>query len=421
MPILWALSGLITPSLEEMAFVAKQMETRGCKLPLLIGGATTSQLHTAVKIAPHYSGATVHVQDASRVVQVLNQLGASGPVATQYVTELKDLQTKMRDNFARGQKAIKFLSLEDCRRRRFKARAGDVGIPSRVGVFNLTPTVDEILSHIDWSPFFWTWELKGKYPAILDHARYGTQARQLFAEARTLMEQGFNDGWIRPTVRLGILPAFSRDESVFVETPGGLHQVPFLRRQIASVAPTEKQYALADWIAPEGEGECQDHLGVFVVSSGFECAAKAHEFTERNDDYNAILVKAIGDRVAEALAEWAHLKFRLYMGSHEDFNLEELLSENYQGIRPAPGYPSCPDHKLKEDIWTLLGPEDEIGARLTENLSMEPAGTVAGFMFFHPEAKYFQLQQIASDQLAALAAIRGLTPEEMKRWIAFQG
>lgn len=272
---------------------------------------------------------------------------------------------------------------------------------------------------MDWSPFFWTWELKGKFPAILNHERYGHQAKQLYHDANELLKEGFKSGWIQPRVRLGILPAFSRDESLFVGEKNKLHQVPFIRRQIAAVAPTERQYCLSDWILPE-DG-ITDHVGVFVVTSGAACADKARAFEKKNDDYNAILVKAIGDRVAEALAEWAHLHFRKLMGAVENYSLDELLAETYQGIRPAPGYPSCPDHKLKEDIWTLLGGATAIGASLTENLSMDPAGTVASFMFFHPEAKYFQLGNIAPDQIEQLGKLRGLNAEEMKRWIAFQG
>lgn len=407
------LSGLITPSLEEMAFVAQQMEHRGLKIPLLVGGATTSQLHTAVRICGNYSGPTIHVQDASRVVQVLNQL--LGEDKTSYVASAKKLQAEMRDGYALSQSQIEYLPMAEARRRRFVARKEDIAKPSEVGVFDLHPTAQEITALIDWSPFFWTWELKGKYPAILKHERYGEQASKLFAEAEALLAAGFKDGWIQPRVRLGILPAYSQDETVFVMGPAGKLAVPFLRRQIAS---TNIQHCLADWITEEGVGS--DHLGVFAVTSGYGCVTKAREMEALNDDYTAIMVKAIGDRVAEALAEWAHLKFRKIMGSQENFTLGELLAERYQGIRPAPGYPSCPDHQLKKDIWTLLGGDEVMGARLTETLAMEPAGTVAGFMFNHPESKYFQIQSVSPEQIEQLAKIRGMTATQMKKWIAFQ-
>jgi 5-methyltetrahydrofolate--homocysteine methyltransferase len=406
------LSGLITPSLEEMAYVAEQMERRKMTTPLLIGGATTSQLHTAVKISPKYSGAVVHVQDASRVVQVLNQF--LGSETTAYVTALKKLQGEMREGYVRSQSALKYLSLEQARARRFVAKPGEQGSPSRTGVFDLQPVVSELLGYIDWSPFFWSWGLKGKYPAILQHERYGEQATQLFQEAQVLLKDGLKQGWIQPRVRIAILPAYSENESLVVQ---GGYRIPFTRRQLPS--DNAVQPCLSDWILPQGEGS--DHLGVFAVTSGQAFVDKALEFKNKGDDYTSIMIKALADRVAEALAEWAHLQFRKIMGSKEDLSLTELLDEQYQGIRPAPGYPSCPDHQLKADIWRLLGGEAAIGARLSENFSMEPAGTVAGFMFYHPESRYFQIQSIAEDQITALAKQRGLNPQDMKRWLAFQG
>lgn len=407
------LSGLITPSLEEMAYVASQMELRQLSLPLLIGGATTSQLHTAVRIAQKYSGPTIHVQDASRVVGVLNQL--SGATKPAYVEGHKKLQTEMRESYARTQSELKFLPLADARKRRFVASRADVVRPSKTGFFDFVPRPEELMAIMDWSPFFWTWELKGKYPAILKHEKYGTQATQLYQEARRLLDQGFKEGWMQPRARMAILPAKSKDESVIVNTKDGPYSVPFIRRQIDSGPAT--MFCLSDFIAAEGD----DYLGVFAVTSGYGCVEKAKEFERKNDDYNSIMVKALGDRIAEALAEWVHLEFRKIMGSKENFSLADLLDEKYQGIRPAPGYASCPDHKLKEDIWNLLGGSDAIGAQLTETLSMEPAGTVAGFMFYHPASKYFQIQNIGPDQVARLAELRGLTADEMKRWIAFQG
>ena len=413
------LSGLITPSLEEMAFVAAQMEARGFKMPLLIGGATTSQLHTAVKIAPKYSGPTIHIQDASLVVQCLSQL--QNDDSEDYVTGLKKLQGQMRDSFAKRDQAQEFLALSAAREKSFKISKDYLPpVPQRSGVFDLSPTLEEISQYIDWSPFFWTWSLKGKYPGILKHPKYGTEAEKLFNDAQVLLKNGIDEGWLKPVIRLGILPAYSDGENVVVTGEGQKPlPVPFTRQQLKKTEQDQTYYSLSDFVAPKTAAR-SDHLGVFVVSSGWGYVEKAKSYEKANDDYNAILVKCIGDRVAEALAEWAHLQFRRIMGSQEDFSQEELIDEKYLGIRPAPGYPSCPDHKLKEDIWTLLGGEKKIAAVLTESLAMDPPGTVAGFMFNHPESRYFQMQNMAPDQIEALAKMRGLSVTEMKKWLAFQ-
>lgn len=404
------LSGLITPSLEEMAYVAKQMEHRKLSLPLFIGGATTSQLHTAVRIAPEYSGPTIHIKDASRVVQAVNQI--SGEARAQYIQDMKTLQEQMRESFKKNSRADDILPIAEARKKRLPL-TGAAPRASRTGVFDLTPPIQDVAAFIDWSPFFWTWGLKGKYPTIFDHEKYGQQARELFREGRVLLDKGLNEGWMKGRVRLGIFPAHAENEIVHVKTGSGSRVVPFSRQQV----PDEKGQCLclADFIA-----ERDDYLGVFAVTSGYECMAKAREFEAKQDDYNSIMVKALGDRVAEALAEWVHLQFRRIMGSQEDLRLDELIAEKYDGIRPAPGYPACPDHKLKEDIWALLGGDKAIGARLTEGMGMEPAGTVAGFMFCRPQAKYFRVQNMGDDQIATLAQVRGMTVDEVKRWLAFQ-
>jgi 5-methyltetrahydrofolate--homocysteine methyltransferase len=280
--------------------------------------------------------------------------------------------------------------------------------------------LEEIAEYIDWSPFFWTWSLKGKYPAILKHPKYGGEAEKLFNDAQVMLKNGIKEGWLQPRVRLGIMPAYSeREDVVVLDENNRPHTLPFTRQQLRKEAANSKYYCLSDFIAPK-ELAKPDHLGVFVVSSGWEYTERAKVFEKAGDDYSSIIVKCIGDRVAEALAEWAHLQFRRLMGSREDFSLDELIEEKYSGIRPAPGYPSCPDHKLKEDIWQLLGGEKAIGAVLTESLAMDPPGTVAGFMFQHPEARYFPIPTIAPDQIAELARHRGLSIDEMKKWIAFQ-
>jgi len=410
------LSGLITPSLEEMSYMAKQMEKAELKLPLLIGGATTSQLHTSVKIAPHYSGPTSHIVDASMVIQNLNALTGEGRV--EHVKKLKETQRQMQEAFNKRNSASEFVPLAEARANRFVPAEFTPSKASRSGVFNLTPPLKEVAEYIDWSPLFWSWDLKGKFPAIFDHPKYGEAARKLFADAQKLLEESLAKGWLEAKVRLGILPAHSENEDVIVGAFNGHteHRVRFSRQQRKKNAG-EKYYCLADFINPQ---KGMDHLGVFVVSSGAAPANKALEFEKAGDDYNSILLKCLGDRFAEALAEWAHIEFRKYLGSAENFSLDDLLEEEYQGIRPAPGYPACPDHKLKEDIWHLLNADKHIGASLTESLAMDPPGTVAGFMFYHPDARYFQVQGIGQDQVAQIASARGLKVEDMPRWLAFQ-
>lgn len=416
-PDFLGLSGLITPSLEEMAYMAKQMEKFELKLPLLIGGATTSQLHTAVKIAPHYSGPVSHVVDASLVIQSLNSLTGENREAN--IARIREGQRQMQEAFAKRDAAKDYVSINEAREKRFVPTKFQPPKPSRTGVFSLKPSLKEAAEFIDWSPLFWSWDLKGKYPAILNHAKYGDSARKLFADAKTMLDQAIEQGWLEANVRMGILPAFSKDEDVVIRyTNGSTIQanIRFMRQQIRK-NDGEKYYCLSDFVAGEEGG---DHLGVFVVTSGLAPAKKALEFEKAGDDYNSILMKCLGDRFAEALAEWAHLQFRKFMGSKEDFTLDELLEEEYQGIRPAPGYPACPDHKLKEDIWKVLGGAESTGANLTESLAMDPAGTVAGFMFYHPDSRYFQVQGIGGDQMTNLAQGRGLATDQMPRWLALQ-
>lgn len=407
------LSGLITPSLEEMAFVAQQMEVEKIKTPLLIGGATTSGLHTAVKIAPRTSGPVIHIPDASLVTQCLSQLqGATHPT---YVEHLKGLQEQMRQNFALKRQAAQFLSLEEARQRRFKiADSYSPPRPRHFGSENLQPPSEEWTALIDWSPLFWSWELKGKFPAILENSKYGQEARRLYADAQRTLQEGLHEGWLKPSVRMGIFAAHSEDECVVINES---FRIPFSRQQLKKEdGDRSPYYCLADFVAPAGR---PDSIGAFVVTSGHGCQERALELERSGDDYKSIMVKCIADRTAEALAEWVHRYYRQQMDAHENLTLEELLDEKYQGIRPAPGYASCPDHKLKEDIWTLLGGPGKVPARLTETLSMDPAGTVAGFLFFHPEATYFQVRNLAADQLESLCKYRGLKDtNEMLRWLA---
>ncbi|MBX3021232.1 MAG: methionine synthase [Bdellovibrionales bacterium] len=407
------LSGLITPSLDEMSFVAQQFESKGLNMPIFIGGATTSQLHTAVKIAPNYSGAIQHVKDASLVVQACAAL--TGDKSESQTAEIKDMQQKLRDNFAKRD-AASILPLEEARARRYLPdwKSVPVARPTRVGAFDLSISFDDLLKWIDWSPFFWTWELKGKFPGILNHPQYGVAARDIYDEATAMIEKIRTEGWLKPRVRLGIFRANSFNESVRIFRGNDPMDIHFLRQQAKD---SKSNLCLSDYIAPLDSGR-EDYIGVFAVTSGDEIQKRAIAMQAANDDYGSIIMKSLGDRFAEALAEWAHHEFRTICGIKENFNLEELLEEKYQGIRPAPGYPACPDHALKVDIWKLLGGSDAIGARLTETYAMDPPGTVSGFIFLNPDSKYFRVQGVGDDQVASLSKLRNHAPEQVSRFLA---
>ena len=407
------LSGLITPSLEEMSFVAAQMEAAGLKMPLLIGGATTSALHTAIKIAPHYAGAVNHVKDASLVTHACARL--SGPGADAHRDELRAGQTRLAEKYRRDARAAELLSLSEARARRFNPE----GLPStrarppRAGVFDLEVTPTELLEYLDWSPLFWTWGLKGKYPQILTHAKYGVEATKLYADARATLDQIVAEGWLKPRARVGIFNAVARDETVVVHDEAGreLRRLNFTRQQAVE---GEHCLCLSDYV-----GRTEDYVGVFAVTSGDEIQARAGALQAAGDDYGSIMMKALGDRLAEALAEVAHRHFRLQFDPGERLTPEQLLREEYVGIRPAPGYPACPDHELKSDIWDLLGGSARIGARLLSSRAMDPPGTVAGFMFLHPRAKYFRTGVIGADQIERLATLRGQPTADVRRMLAF--
>ena len=267
---------------------------------------------------------------------------------------------------------------------------------------------------VDWSPFFWTWDLKGKFPAILDHEKFGREARKVYDDGRRILELGFKEGWLQPKVTWGVFPARSKNESVFFTTKQGEVEVPFMRQQVKKTTDANPYLCLSDYVQPTG-----DFAGAFIVTAGTKYLEKAAQLEKENDDYTAILVKSVADRVAEALAEWMHLEFRRNMGSAENFTPEELIAEKYRGIRPAPGYAACPDHQLKLDIWKLLSGHTN-SVELTESLSMTPPSSVSGFLFHHEQAKYFRVEQIADDQVSQLAQKRGSPTEEKRRWLAFQ-
>ena len=414
------MSGLITPSLDEMAHNLKEFEREGFATPMLIGGATTSRAHTAIKLALHYTGAVVHVADASLAVEVCSHL-LSAERSKGYVTNLKVNQAEQRKVFAAGRDEMKFISLADARKRKYSSSGYVSEIPSILGNLTLRDIpLAEVAAYIDWSPFFWTWELKGSYPSIFENSTYGAQAKEIYADAQTLLqciiaEKRF---WLEGAV--GIYPARGEGDDVVVYDPANpSHEAQrfcFLRQQRDREGLPN--LCLADYVAPKDTGNV-DYLGGFaVVCHGVEAFAK--EFENAGDDYSSIMIKALGDRFAEALAEYLHKRVREFWGYGKDEKLspEALMREEYRGIRPAPGYPACPEHTEKAKLWELLGVKDAIGLSLTESFAMTPASSVSGFYFAHPESKYFNVGKIDKDQVMDYAKRKGMSIDEAERWLA---
>ncbi len=414
------LSGLITPSLDEMIYNAQSMTEQGWTIPLLIGGATTSAVHTAVKIAPHYHGPIVHVSDASLVTEACSKL--LGEQSDYHKTECRKKYDEIRESYLTTKKD----PLVDLKTARNKKKSWDlsedqIARPNQYGVFDLTPTYGEVVELIDWSPFFWTWGLKGAYPSILDKPESGPQARTLLAEAKVWLEKIHKAGVLKPKVVVGFFKAQSENETVFIESQTEKTKLVFLRQQRAKEAVQGIHYSLADFIAPKSSG-FTDSIGMFAVTAGAEIEALADQHKARNDDYNCIMIKAIADRIAEALAEWTHKKVRQAYGYGRSENLtpDQIIKENYRGIRPAPGYPACPDHTGKLEIWKLLDVERRTGIFLTENLAMGPASSVSGFYFHHPEAKYFYVGPIGEDQLNSYCEVTQMDSDQAKKWLPLQ-
>jgi 5-methyltetrahydrofolate--homocysteine methyltransferase len=417
------LSGLITPSLDEMVHVASEMTRRGSTLPLLIGGATTSRAHTAVKIAPAYDGLTVHVLDASRAVGVVGR-AVSDALRPALTTEVAAQYATLRERHAARDVARDLLPLEEARRR--APAYGDgahVIAPREPGVHVLAPfPLGDLVDRIDWAPFFGAWELAGRYPAILDDAVVGPHARELLGDAQTMLEQIVTERWLEARAVFGFFPAAARGDDVLVYSNDARDQVrvvlPTLRQQTAK-RPGQANLALADYLAPEG-AHVTDWLGLFAVSV-HGASERAHAFEAAHDDYRAILLKSLADRLAEALAERLHELVRTrYWGYAPDERLstEELIAESYRGIRPAPGYPACPDHRAKTAIFELLDAERATGIGLTSSLAMTPAAAVSGLYFAHPQARYFGVGKVGRDQAADLAARTGVSLEEVERWLS---
>lgn len=414
------LSGLITPSLDEMVHVAREMERLGLKLPLLIGGATTSAKHTAVKIAPVYTGPVVHVNDASRAVTVVSQL-LSETQAPAYLEQVRQQQAQTRERYL-NRAARPLLSLEQARARapQYDWSQVELAQPEFSGVRILSQIpLAELLPYIDWTPFFSAWELRGTYPAILQHPEMGHAARELFEHAQTLLAQIVAENWLEARAVYGFFPAAAQGEDILIYSDAE-------RTRVQTVFHTLRQQeelgrpplALADWIAPVQSG-CQDWLGAFAVTAGLGLDRHVQRYEAVHDDYHAILLKALADRLAEALAEWLHQRVRREWGygRAEHLTPQELIAEKYRGIRPAPGYPACPDHTEKRTIFALLGAE-AIGLTLTEHCAIIPTAAVTGWFFAHPQAHYFSISRIGADQVADYARRKGMTQTEMERWLA---
>jgi 5-methyltetrahydrofolate--homocysteine methyltransferase len=415
------MSGLITPSLDEMIFNASEMQRRGMKTPLLIGGATTSKTHTAVKIAPHYDGPIIQVGDASLVVEVCSKV-LSDRESVDYIKDLKHKQKGLKERFE-NDKNTTLLDFSAAQAKRPLIDWDSIKLhkPDKEGlsVWQDIP-LDLIVPYIDWSPFFWTWQMKGTYPKILESPKYGEEAKKLFKDAQKLLKEVVKGNAFKPSAVWGLWPANSDGQDIRLFTDKTRTQTKevfhFLRQQ-KEKSESKPMKSLADFVAPKGH---EDYCGAFVVTMGDQVEKLSKSYEEKGDDYNSILIKAIGDRLAEALGEMLHKKVRdnWGFGLSEELSSEDLIKEKYRGVRPAPGYPSCPDHTEKEIIWRLLEVEKNTGAKLTENYAMYPASSVSGLYLQYPESKYFNLGKIGLDQLEDYSKRKGKTLEEMKRWLA---
>jgi 5-methyltetrahydrofolate--homocysteine methyltransferase len=422
------LSGLITPSLDEMVHLAKEMERKNFKIPLLIGGATTSKAHTAVKIAPQYSEAVVHVNDASRAVTVVGDL-LQKETSASYKERVKEDYEDFRAKFMNRATHKTYKTLAAARANKFKIdwRATDIVKPNTLGIQVIEDQdLGLLVPYIDWTPFFRSWELHGKYPDILTDAVVGAQATELFADAQELLKQLIDQKQLKAKGILGLFPANSiqdDDIEVVLSSEGKVEETHFIFRTLRQQLQKKEgvpDYALADFIAPKDSG-IQDYMGCFCVTTGFGTEELARQYEKELDDYRSIMVKALADRLAEAFAEYLHKAVRtLHWGyaANEDLSNEELIQESYKGIRPAPGYPACPDHLEKLTIWELLKVKETIGVKLTESLAMWPASSVSGYYFGNPEARYFGLGKIKADQVADFAQRKGMPLEEVAKWLA---
>ena len=434
------LSGLITPSLDEMVYVSKELEKQNVKIPLIIGGATTSRAHSAVKIAPHYNNTVVHINDASRAVTVVGNLLQND--SRIYKNQIREEYDAFREQFLKRTKKKDYLTLSDARKNKLRIdwNTSNIVKPQQLGIqiiddFDIT----KLEEFIDWSPFFRSWDLHGKYPDILTDTVVGEQATELFADAKILLKRIFEEKLLTAKAIFGLFEANTvNDDDIevtisddyteldSVSQKEGLDgtrpdKLKFLTlRQQSKKAQGKPNIALADFIAPKASGK-QDYMGCFCVSTGFGTAALAAQFEAEHDDYNSIMIKALADRLAEAFAEYLHKEVRTKHWSYaknENLTNADLIKEQYKGIRPAPGYPACPDHLEKTSIWKLLNVEETIGVKLTESLAMWPAASVSGYYFGNPEAKYFGLGKIKEDQVEDYSKRRHISIDEATKWLS---
>ncbi|MDH5611030.1 MAG: methionine synthase [Gammaproteobacteria bacterium] len=419
------LSGLITPSLDEMVYMASEMERLGMKLPLMIGGATTSRIHTAVKIDPKYSHAAVYVPDASRAVGVVGEL-LSKERSAEYVREIKDEYEQMRVRRSQRQTDKKTASLQQARDNKFKFDWSSY-IPPKPSFLGLKTFEDyslqELVEYIDWTPFFRTWELSGKYPTILDDKLVGEEASKLFADAKAMLKQIIDENWLQARAVIGFFPANSNGDDIEVyadderaEVQTVLHH---LRQQLSKSAESPN-WCLSDFVAPKDSGQ-KDYIGAFAVTTGIGIDEHVARFEQQHDDYNSIMLKALADRLAEAFAERLHERVRkefwAYAGD-ESLSNNDLIAESYRGIRPAPGYPACPDHTEKQTLWSLIKPDVNAGISITESFAMLPTAAVSGWYFSHPDARYFGIGKIQRDQVDDYSKRKHVDIRVTERWLS---
>ena len=418
------LSGLITPSLDEMVFVAQEMQRQKIEIPLLIGGATTSKAHTAVKIAPVSENAVIHVNDASRAVTVVSNL-LSKEQQESYMAGIRSDYDQFREKFLQRSERKTYLSLT-------QARTNALALdwknylpvkPKNLGTHTLRDfPLDRLVPYIDWTPFFRSWDLHGKYPEILSDTVVGPQATELFADAQKMLTQLIDEKWLEARARFGLFPAHSQGDDIVLYDPENpdkpISKLLTLRQQLQKKAG-QPNIALSDFIAPSTM-DYKDYCGAFCVTTGFGTQEKAAAFEAENDDYSSIMIKALADRLAEAFAEYLHEAVRQNAwgySSDERLSNEELIAERYKGIRPAPGYPACPDHLEKIELWKLLEVKETIGVSLTESLAMWPAASVSGYYFAHPQAQYFGLGKITEEQLKDYSQRRNISIDQARKWL----
>jgi 5-methyltetrahydrofolate--homocysteine methyltransferase len=419
------LSGLITPSLDEMVHVAREMQRQGFTLPLLIGGATTSPAHTSVKIDPQYLGPVVYVKDASRSVNVCQQL-VTAETRAAYQAKLKAEHVERREQHqGRSIKAPQF-TIAQARANRFDGQWDQYQppVPKALGlqVFD-DYSLGELIPYIDWMPFFNAWEFAGKFPDILTDPIIGEQTSDLYADARRMLRQIQRERWLTAKAVIGLFPANAVEDDVEIYTDESRSQVlarlHFLRQQKGK-PDGQKHLCLADYIAPKSSGK-RDYIGAFAVTAGIGIEPHVARFEKAHDDYSAIILKALADRLAEAFAERMHMHVRReYWGyaAHEHYSNQQLIREEYRGIRPAPGYPACPDHTEKATLWQLLKPDAHVGMTITESFAMLPTAAVSGWYFGHPGARYFPLGKIDLDQVQNYAARKQMSLQEAERWLS---